>query len=68
MRMLMAWGALGALATAVAAQDLEASLQEKLSKDFVQNAAWVQDFDQAKAMAAKEGKLIFGYFTRSYAP
>ena len=48
--------------------DLEAKLEQKLAKDFVKNAAWVMDFDAAKAKAKESGKLIFVYFTRSYAP
>ena len=39
-----------------------------MAKEFVKNAAWVTDYDKAKEQAAKDGKLIFAYFTRSYAP
>ncbi len=54
---------LSALATA---GDLEDKLDEKLKKEFVGNAAWTTDFEAAKAK--ETGKVIFAYFTRSYAP
>ncbi len=56
------------LAAAARAGDLEDKLDEKLKKDFVGNAAWTTDFDAAKAKAKETGKVIFAYFTRSYAP
>jgi hypothetical protein len=56
------------LCAAVQAQSNEEKFQEKLAKPFVKNAAWILDFDKAKAEAVQSGKLIFGYFTRSYAP
>jgi hypothetical protein len=63
------------LGTAVPAQqptppsqeELEAKLAEKLEKPFVANAAWVLDYAEAKAKAKAENKVIFAYFTRSYA-
>lgn len=39
---------------------------EKLAKPVFKNAAWVTDYDAAKAQAKKEGKLLLAYFTRSY--
>ena len=57
------------LASMAAAQDeLEANFKQKMSKDFVKSAAWITDYDAAKARALQEGKLIFAYFTRSYQP
>ncbi|MHC4549951.1 MAG: hypothetical protein ACYTEZ_14360 [Planctomycetota bacterium] len=50
------------------AQSLEAKLDAKLEEPFVQNAAWVTDYDQARKQAKEQNKLIFAYFTRSYAP
>ncbi len=54
------------------AQDANAALQEKyekkLQKEFVSKIAWAHSFEEARATAKKEGKLVFGYFTRSYAP
>ncbi len=43
-------------------------LQKTLAKDFIKKGGWILDFDEARARAKKEGKLIFAYFTRSYAP
>jgi len=68
-RILLAAAALGALALAAAAQDdLQAKLDEKLQKEFVKKADWVLDYDEALAKAKETHKLIFAYFTRSYAP
>ena len=40
----------------------------KLAEPWVGLGSWVTDFDEARATAVAEGKLIFAYFTRSYAP
>ncbi len=50
------------------ADPMVANFDEKMAKEFVKNAAWVMDYGKAKEQAAKDGKLIFAYFTRSYAP
>lgn len=39
----------------------------KLAKPVFQKAPWVFDYDKAREQAKKEGKVIFAYFTRSYA-
>lgn len=57
-----------AFATAVRAQSFEEKLEAKLKKPFASNAAWVLDFDDAKKRAKEHGKVIFAYFSRSYAP
>jgi len=67
-RPLLALALLGALAAAARAQSLEERLEEKLKKPFVTNAAWVLEFDAAKRQARESGKVIFAYFTRSFAP
>jgi hypothetical protein len=56
---------LGGLA---AQQDFAAKRDAKLESAFLKNATWVTDYDQALALAKQEKKLIFAYFTRSYAP
>ena len=60
------------LATAASAQDedtdLKEKLAEKLQKPFASNAAWVLRFEDAKKLAGEKGKVIFAYFSRSYAP
>ena len=55
-------------AAAARAQSLEERLEEKLKKPFVANAAWVVDFGEAKKQAREGRKVIFAYFTRSFAP
>lgn len=63
---------LGLAASAMAQDDRAAQMQakydEKMKKPFVSNATWHTDWAKAKEAAAKDGKLIFAYFTRSYAP
>lgn len=40
---------------------------DKLAKPVFQKAPWVMDYDKAREQAKKDGKLLFAYFTRSYA-
>lgn len=65
-------GALAVLAAGVApAQQDDAKFAElrdkKLQVAFLKKATWTTDYDAALADAKKNGKLIFAYFTRSYA-
>ncbi len=46
---------------------LEALRSQKLGKAVFRMNPWFTDFDQARALAKAEGKLLFTYFTRSYA-
>lgn len=48
--------------------ELRAKHAEKLKKEFVGKIPWEQSFAEARAKAKAEGKLLLGYFTRSYAP
>jgi len=41
---------------------------KKLAKPFVTSAPWMLDYDKARAAAEKQDKILFTYFTRSYAP
>ena len=59
---------LACLSAATFAQTLEEKFEKKMGKPFVGNAAWETDYDKARERAAAEGKLIVGYFTRSYSP
>ena len=62
--------ALGAAQSARAQGDESALIEKrdkKLQEAFLKKAAWLTDFDDAKAKAKEDGKLIFTYFTRSYA-
>ncbi len=59
------------LAAALPAQmsqdELIAEREKKLAKPVFKKASWIFDYDEARAEAKKQGKLIFTYFTRSYA-
>jgi len=59
---------LALVSTPALAQTSEEKLAEKMAKPFVSNAAWETDYDKACERAAADGKLVFAYFTRSYAP
>ena len=50
------------------AAKMQANFDAKIAKPFLKNAAWETDFDTATKKATDEGKLIFAYFTRSFAP
>jgi len=56
------------LAGGVAAQDLRAALEEKLKSPFVSRVAWVQDYTAALQAAKEKDRVVFAYFTRSFAP
>jgi hypothetical protein len=64
--------ALGVLAGGAAAQvdqaELQARYEKKLQKEFISHGGWMTDYDEARERAQKEGKMIFAYFSRSYAP
>ena len=71
LKQLLAPAVIGlALAAPAAAQDqeqMQKNFDDKMAKEFVSNAAWVTDYDEAQKMAKDQGKVIFVYFTRSYA-
>src|SRR5262249_12453040 len=48
--------------------ELRQKRAEKLALPVFKNAAWLFDYDAARARAKQEGKLLLVYFTRSYAP
>lgn len=48
-------------------EDLKSRRDEKLKAEFLQNAPWILDYDQALAEAKKRNQPIFAYLTRSYA-
>ena len=48
--------------------DLRAKLEKKLAKPFVKGGGWLLDYDVARAKAKEDKKLVFVYFTRSFAP
>lgn len=47
--------------------DLIKKRDEKLALEVFKKAPWTFDYDAAREQAKKEGKLIFAYFSRSYA-
>lgn len=48
--------------------ELQQKYEAKIAKPFVAHGGWVLDYDEARARAEKEQKLLFVYFTRSYSP
>ena len=67
---LLAGLALASLAPAQerSQEELQRRYQEKLALEFVETGGWITDFDEARARAKKEGKVLFVYFSRSYEP
>ncbi|MCH2100664.1 MAG: hypothetical protein MK209_01885 [Planctomycetes bacterium] len=61
-------GALLAAPLTAQEKDYQALYESKVSESWVTHGNWVLDFEEAKARAKAENKLIFAYFTRSYAP
>ena len=57
-----------ASAPAQTQEDLAKRRDAKLQSEFLQDSNWTTDYDVARGMSAKSGKLILAYFTRSYAP
>lgn len=73
-RQLTAIAVLTSLCAALPAQQkgpsqeqLKQQREEKLGKEVFTKADWTFDYDKARAEAKKSGKLIFAYFSRSYA-
>jgi hypothetical protein len=48
-------------------EELVKKRDKKLAEEWVKNANWITDYTKAREEAKKAGKLIFAYFTRSYA-
>jgi len=63
----LAFGLLSLAAPALAQSDLEAKRDAKLKEAWFTSNPWTNDYDVARAQAKEQGKVIFGYFTRSYA-
>lgn len=62
----------GSLAAAAPAQDAQDALKEKyaekIAEPWVAHGGWRLDYEKALEEAGKSGKLVFAYFSRSYAP
>jgi len=65
--MLVAIGAATAQAPQKNQEELVKLRDEKFALPVFTKADWTFDYDKARERAAKEGKLIFSYFSRSYA-
>lgn len=48
--------------------ELQASFAEMQTHDWYTGGGWTTEFATAKEAAAKSGKPILAYFTRTYAP
>lgn len=57
----------GALWAQSSQEDLIKKRDKKLAEEWLKNADWVTDYTKAREDAKKANKLIFAYFTRSYA-
>ncbi|MCH2112346.1 MAG: hypothetical protein MK213_05760 [Planctomycetes bacterium] len=68
--LLISCGLMGilAVAPAVAQDDLVAKYEKKIAKSWVAHGSWSEDFEGSLTRAKAENKVIFAYFTRSYAP
>ena len=55
------------VAPVATAQDLQAKKDAKMQEAWFKAAPWTADYDEARKLAAESGKVIFAYFTRSYA-
>lgn len=56
-----------ASAQAPSEETLKANRDKKLQSPFLAKSPWITDYDKAREEAKKAGKMIFAYFTRSYA-
>ena len=73
LRALLPASAIASLALVATAQaqdgdDNQAKFDAKIAQSWVANGSWTLDLDEALARAKEENKLVFAYFTRSYAP
>ena len=57
-----------ALAGPPSQDQLKKQRDDKFGEAWVKKFPWVTDYSKAKEEAKKSGKLIFAYFSRSYAP
>ena len=60
----LVWGAAPRLQGEESKEQLR---DKKLQEEFFKKATWFTDYDKVRAEAKKSDKIIFAYFTRSYA-
>jgi hypothetical protein len=65
--LLLALGAASAAAQP-SQEELTQRRDKKLAEKFLQNGDWHTDYEAALADAVKTGRMVFGYFSRSYSP
>jgi hypothetical protein len=46
--------------------DFKEKYEAKLKEPWLVDYGWITDYDKAREKAAADGKLMVGYFTRSY--
>ena len=68
MQTRLAIAVLAALSTSAFADTNEEKLEKKLKAPFLEGVAWELDYDVAVKKAKAQNKVIYAYFTRSYAP
>ena len=66
--MILGMGLLLGSSVAGQKKDNETLYREKVAESFVSNVSWVQTLEEAQMKAKEKRMLIFGYFSRSYAP
>jgi hypothetical protein len=66
MSVLLVAGLCLPLAVTEAQETNEQKLEKKLKEPWLVNGGWITDYDAALAKAKESGKVIFGYFSRSY--
>ena len=67
--LLLALGLFGSTRAGADEQEvLRQKLEAKLAEPWLSAQDWTNDYDLARQRSAESGKLIFAYFTRSYAP
>jgi hypothetical protein len=52
----------------MAQDDLVEKYQAKISEPWVAHGGWNENLDDVLRRAREEDKIVFAYFTRSYAP
>ena len=60
--------ALPATAVAQGVEEMKKRHAAKLAEPWLEANPWLTDYEKAQEEATDQGKLIFGYFTRSFAP
>ena len=57
-----------ALGNGPAVDENREKFEKKLKLEFIEHGGWITDYDKAREKAKAEDKVLFVYFSRSYAP